>query len=387
MFGCTADFEEQSISQTERQKISFERISFDSVLKEINNSKVKDKISTLKPNLVLTASRGAEEDSLSFIKIIKEGEYTTYLREFHSYTQDAPYFLKLIITQDDQKTKLGYVKYIPDSETLYVNINSFTGSIQMLDVNMEIATENYFINGVLQPSSSHSTAARGVDGCTSTTVIITHNCTNGGNHAPGEPCGTKKNPLENDGYYEVRLTVFCPEDDPLAEVPEVFIDITGPSGGATPANPVDPNIALAAVSFKLYNELTRSQRTWWDNTNNSALKNDLINYLNENSFVLVNGLLDREALAFTLQLIEQARLNSTLNFDVNASANSPANIDRSAIDNNTPEGQKFNEIYNELANVPEFKAIFIDIFSSDGTRPNVKFVIEEHVYIFVYLLL
>lgn len=243
IFGCTADFEEQSISQTEQQKISFERISFDAVLKEINNSNVKDKLSNLKPNLGLTASRGAEEDSLSFIKIIKENEYTTYLREFHSYTQDAPYFLKLIITQDDQETKLGYVKYIPNVEIPYVNINSFTGSIQMLDVNMEIATENYFINGVLQPSSSHNTAARGVDGCTSTTVIITHNCTNGGNHAPGETCGTKKNPLENDGYYEVRLTVFCPGDDPLAEVPEVFIDIAGPSGGSgnsPPPAPFDP---------------------------------------------------------------------------------------------------------------------------------------------------
>lgn len=128
IFGCTADFEEQSISQTEQQKISFERISFDAVLKEINNSNVKDKVSTLKPNLVLTASRGAAEDSLSFIKIIKENEYTTYLREFHSYTQDAPYFLKLIITQDDQETKLGYVKYIPNVEIPYVNINSFTGN-------------------------------------------------------------------------------------------------------------------------------------------------------------------------------------------------------------------------------------------------------------------
>ena len=325
--------------------------------------------------------RGAESDTLNFIKIVKKDEYTTYLFEFHSYTQDAPYFLKLIITQDDQETKLGYVKYIPHFEIPYVNPNSFTGSIQMLDVNMEIATENYFINGLIQPSSSHNTAARGVDGCSSTTVIITHNCTNGGNHAPGEPCGTKKNPLENDGYYEVRLTVFCPGDNPLAEVPEVFIDIAGPSGGATPANPVDANIALAAVSFKLYGELTRSQKLWWDyNNNNSALKNDLINYLNENSFVLVNDLLDGEALAFTLQLIEQARLNSTLNFDVNASANSPANIDRSAIDNNTPEGQRFNEVYNKLKDVTQFKTLFTDIFDGPQTRLNVKFEIHEHVY-------
>lgn len=243
----------------EQQKISFERISLDAVLKEINNSNGKDKVSKLKSNLALTASRGAEEDSLSFIKIVKQNEYTTYLRELHSYTQEDPYFLKLIITQDDQETRLGYVKYFPDLEIPYINPNSFTGSIQMLDTDMEIVTENYFINGVLQPPASNTTAARGIDGCTSTTVIITHNCTNGGNHAPGAQCGSTADPLINDGYYEIKITVFCPGDDPLAEVPEEFIDIAGPGGGGETSVPPNPKSPCDLI-IKLNNDVLFKQK-------------------------------------------------------------------------------------------------------------------------------
>ena len=53
---------------------------------------------------------------------------------------------------------------------------------------------------------------------------------------------------------------------------------------------------------------------------------------------------------------------------------------RSAVDNNTDEGKKFNDIYDQLALVPEFIKLFEDLFKDNGGRYNVKFVIEEHVY-------
>lgn len=369
IFSCTTDFEEESISQLEKQKITSERISFDTVLKEIKSNSIRDKVRKLKSNLSLTAGRGTEVDTLNFIKIVKKDEYTTYLLELNSYTQENPYFLKLIITQADQEAKLGYVKYIPDSEIPYINPSSFTGSIQMLDIDMEIVTENYFINGVLQPPASNGTAAKGIDGCTSTTVITAHNCGDTGNHPPGVAC--------DDGniysYYEIKITVFCPGDNPMAEVPEVFIDIAGPGGGATPANPVDPNIALAAVRFNLYSKLSQSQRLWWDNPEASILKSDIVGYLNDSK---VNGIISDEVWEFVLLLVQQSILNPTLNFDVEASANSPFFIDFSSIVGNTPQEVKFRKIYNILSKSATFKKIFIDLF---GPTPlfNVKFVIDD----------
>jgi hypothetical protein len=62
-------------------------------------------------------------------------------------------------------------------------------------------------------------------------------------------------------------------------------------------------------------------------------------------------------------------------YDINTSFKSPFNIDRLVINDATPEGEKFNSIYDEgLAKSPEFQKLFIDLFGSN-TRYNVKFVI------------
>ncbi|WP_374174205.1 hypothetical protein [Flavobacterium tructae] len=100
--------------------------------------------------------------------------------------------------------------------------------------------------------------------------------------------------------------------------------------------------------------------------------NTIGSYLNSNNF-------SEEAKSFCKEIIDQSILNPSLHFDILASANSPMNIDKSSITNDTPEGKKFNTIYNALITSPEFKKLFIDIFQNNS-RFNVKFEIEEHVY-------
>ncbi|MBW1657773.1 hypothetical protein [Flavobacterium quisquiliarum] len=63
-----------------------------------------------------------------------------------------------------------------------------------------------------------------------------------------------------------------------------------------------------------------------------------------------------------------------VNLDIPASFKSPMNIDRTAITNATPEGEKFNAIYDILKESPEFKELFIKIFNNNE-RFNVKFEI------------
>ncbi|RKR04686.1 hypothetical protein C8C83_4019 [Flavobacterium sp. 90] len=91
------------------------------------------------------------------------------------------------------------------------------------------------------------------------------------------------------------------------------------------------------------------------------------NYFSLNSISIITGL--KNAIA----------KNPSLQFDVAASLKSPMNIDRSSIINTTPEGQKFNELYDALAMSPEFQKLFTSIFK-DGNRFNVKFEIADHVY-------
>ena len=95
---------------------------------------------------------------------------------------------------------------------------------------------------------------------------------------------------------------------------------------------------------------------------------------------LVDNMISDQAVAFSKQLLQQMVLNPGLYLDIEASSKSPMNIDRSKINSNTPEGKKFNEIYDDaLVKSPEFQKLFIDIFK-DGTRSNVKFEIDDHVH-------
>ena len=77
---------------------------------------------------------------------------------------------------------------------------------------------------------------------------------------------------------------------------------------------------------------------------------------------------------FVQQLLVNIIANPSLQFDVNYSYKSPANIDKSLINNETVEGQKFNEVYEALTKSQEFKRLFLDLFE-DNNRFNVKFQI------------
>ena len=97
--------------------------------------------------------------------------------------------------------------------------------------------------------------------------------------------------------------------------------------------------------------------------------NNIITYLIQNSF-------NQQSTGFVNAFIIQSIINPTLNLDFITSFKSPANIDRSTISNDTPEGAKFNTIYDKLADIQQFKDFFINIFQ-DNNRFNVKFEIGD----------
>jgi hypothetical protein len=97
----------------------------------------------------------------------------------------------------------------------------------------------------------------------------------------------------------------------------------------------------------------------------------IFNYLSQKGF-------SSESASFVNQMVDQMTQNQDLNLDIDASFKSPMNIDKSAITDDTTEGQKFNSVYKALTDSPEFKKLFIDLFGSN-TRFNVKFVIGSIV--------
>jgi hypothetical protein len=102
---------------------------------------------------------------------------------------------------------------------------------------------------------------------------------------------------------------------------------------------------------------------------NPRIKNHLLSYLALNDF-------SEESKTFIRQFITQCILNPTINLNFNASSKSPMNIDFSSINIETPEGQKFNTVYEALQTSPEFKTLFIDLFQNNN-RFNVEFKIGQ----------
>lgn len=154
-------------------------------------------------------------------------------------------------------------------------------------------------------------------------------------------------------------------------------------GGSTnttnpPTNP-NPNDDLITVplpgkdkvEIKLLNSFSIEQLNWWNNVADEEIKEAILvyvkNYLN---------LEQEEAIAFANEIAEQMRLNPELKLDIDDSRKSPAFVDMSSIDASTPEGAKFNEIYDALKTSPLFRSLFTDMFNQTPFI-NVKFKIED----------
>jgi hypothetical protein len=360
------DSTENVIESIEKPYVTSEKVSLDNVLSVLKNPVILNQTETFKANTQESMTqKGGEKPNVYFTKIVKGNEYTTYLLLLNSYSTKNPYFMYYVITQNATTEKVGYLKYIPDAPVNSIDINTFSGKIQMLDLKKKIRTESRLLNGQPQKLANTSTA-RITEDCTITIMYIAHYCTNGGNHKVGESCGPG---VTNDAYNEyTSISTICTSSgyDNSAPVPNEFINGSGGGGGGGGAN------AISDLTIFFEGILSPKQKMWWDNYSNEVPKQEIITYLEQNP--------SEEGIGFSLDMIDQMRTNFGLILDVDASSKSPANIDRSSIPYNLtkPENQKFNELYDDLTTSPEFKKLFLDIFE-DSKRFNVKFEIAEHV--------
>ena len=150
----------------------------------------------------------------------------------------------------------------------------------------------------------------------------------------------------------------------ISSTPSAPSSFNGGDGGGGGANAdtneivIDPNLAnldFNKIILFLNNLRTTDLAAFNYLNSHPEIKNQVMNYLNANDF-------SEESIIFVRQFIDQCDLNPSLHLDLNASSKSPMNIDFSSIDNTTPEGAKFNAVYDALKTSPEFKSLFIDLF-------------------------
>ncbi|OYQ35121.1 hypothetical protein CHU92_11120 [Flavobacterium cyanobacteriorum] len=204
-------------------------------------------------------------------------------------------------------------------------------------------------------------------------LVVDLKCMSGGDNGgpsprPGSPSpgSTGGTPGGGGGL----IDIYNPTTPPPAE-----------SGGSNPApqqqvslSPVKDHPVLTTpvlvnkAETQLVNRLTASQRNWWNNTATQQQKTEITAYLFDNG-------VSTDALNDVIAFI-QSSIDSGLKLDFDASQDSPANVDLSAVSGNSPEEEKFREIYQILREQPLFKELFNDLFD-DNLTVNVKFRIDN----------
>jgi hypothetical protein len=115
-----------------------------------------------------------------------------------------------------------------------------------------------------------------------------------------------------------------------------------------------------------YNGLNQEQKDW--------LNNHLNIRLNINQYLQNNH--DEDDFNFIQEAIVQMMQNPDLIINFETSSKSPCFVDISNINNSTPEGQKFTEVYNILKQSSKFRELFTNLFGVTNFI-NAKFKIEN----------
>ncbi|MFT5251271.1 MAG: hypothetical protein ACI87N_000246, partial [Flavobacteriales bacterium] len=130
--------------------------------------------------------------------------------------------------------------------------------IEIYNTDNELFAKTSFLNG--QPIKNNSSKLNNrTSTCYNVNYIVTHPCSHGGNHTPGQSC---ENGLVNDAYYEIRTTPVCFDDRIKSIVPpDTFGGTGGGGGGATILNllnvpvPYEGEPSFSNESYMFYHKI------------------------------------------------------------------------------------------------------------------------------------
>lgn len=342
--GCTDTNEKSTENTAIYFKAAPEMVSAEQVLREINDTKIRNAIikHITNHNALYRTTEEIEEEM--FEKIVLE-EYTNYTLELSKYSDEQSYFLYLLITKDNYNVeKSGYLKYTPNEPIEELKIKTFSGTMQLLDLELNIAAQAQLDNGTSSYTSMWS------ENCTTTMSIVEVECSNGGHHGVGVSCGSG---LQNDAYLSVLLNTICTYSYTIDyNVPSTYI-----SSSASLTN-----------EQRFMNGLSDLQKDFIEDEENEEIVEELFDFLDRVGYASGTTLVK--------EILNQLILNPSLEFDVNASFKSPFLIDLSKVKGNTPEEIKFNSVYNKLMQSPKFKRLFYYLFNTTNFI-NARFKIEE----------
>ncbi|GGB72676.1 hypothetical protein GCM10007424_10780 [Flavobacterium suaedae] len=209
---------EEKVESLSGQETHSSLISIDEVLTKINSPKIKSTINNL-TNSNLKSKLSDFEKPEYFEKIGVTDKFHQYTLYLNGYSAERPYFLYYIITVDtDLKEKSGFLRYTPNQAIAVLDATKFSGKLELLSDDMELQADIPFEQG--QPLSLGTTV------CVESVIINVYNCSNGGEHSPGESCAPG---YVNDAYYSfVDIVENCWTEFNYNTSPGTFVGGGGP---------------------------------------------------------------------------------------------------------------------------------------------------------------
>ncbi|UKB82213.1 hypothetical protein LF887_14495 [Chryseobacterium sp. MEBOG06] len=276
--------EEVAKQENIHNRFSSSFVSIKTLKTLLKNSRVK-----LSVDALAEGSKKNETDILFYEKVYDAAkDVTTFTLPLTDYSKQSPFILKHIITIENGIEKYGFLKIIPNS-TPKGNIpilSDFSGTIQILGEDLKIFSQSEYLHGNPVSPKSTSTVSSKFD-CWNQTIVIVHNCSNGGNHPPGVSCNA---PDVNDGYYEISTKMVCGRTPNYLEGPPEAPTISN-GGGYSPLHKVltNPNFMYTSYITEPNHLYLLNHTAYWASMVSDPLTSDEVNILNEKIGVFVNN--------------------------------------------------------------------------------------------------
>lgn len=195
------------LTETDNNQSVITKLTLSQILSEINNPEIQSKLGEVNEKLIKNNPFGrfAVSDTL-FTKYEDINIPTTYFVTLNSYSEVEPYFLKLIITIEENEPKLCFIKYIPANPTDTLELINYSGEIQVLDIDENIKARTFFINGIPFTNTQDSKTSRMETVCHDEVSIREIFCSHSGKHGVGDSCSP---PLINDAHFVMKITTLC----------------------------------------------------------------------------------------------------------------------------------------------------------------------------------
>ena len=289
--GCQKE-DLREAQEINNKTMSSQNLTAREVLNEIKNPIIQKIIRSITGGAGIAESKNF--NLAFFSKIIKENQYTTYSVLVSKYSQEKPYYTFFVIQKRDNIEKAGFAKYIPNTTVTNLDVPHFSGVLELYDIEDKLYGRTSFTNGQALPASSNN-ASKGQE-CGNVFSIITHTCSHGGGHIPGQSCN---NGYTNDAYYEVIVHVVCHVVNSLTPPPDAFAGQSG-GGSAGGSSAVIPDIDEIYAFFQ---SLTTEEQEW--SLQHLDTYNQIINYQAQNQWF-------QESRDFVQEVMDRMRQEPTV---------------------------------------------------------------------------